>query len=125
MIVVEGIFKLKYKKKNSGEHFEGLDLLTKLLTPNCAPHKLASNLIEEVDGAANDKQDEGSTGNAGEDDDEEEDEIQWYIDQKVSNEEDDSDIKLICSDIKYGFAQTKSNVFSKLSVSYISMIVAP
>lgn len=118
------MFKLKYKKKNSGEHFEGLDLLTKLLTPDCAPHKLASNLIEEVDGTANDKQDEGSTENAGEEDDEaEDDEIQWYHDQKVNNEEDDSDIKLISADIKYGFAQTKSNVFSKLSVSYISMIV--
>lgn len=46
----ERIFKLKYKKKIQGENFEGLDLLTKLLTPNCSPNKLAVNLIEEVEG---------------------------------------------------------------------------
>ena len=37
-------------KKKPGENFEGLDLLTKLLTPNCAPQRLATNLIEEVNG---------------------------------------------------------------------------
>ena len=51
-----------------------------------------------------------------EDEEEEEEEgIQWYIDQKVSNDGDG--VQLINSGVKYGFAQTKCNVFSKLSVS--------
>lgn len=113
----ERMFKLKYKKKNSGEHFEGLDLLTKLLTPDCAPSKLASNLIEEI---------EDSTETVIDDDNEEaEDEIQWYIDQKVSTEEDDCDISLNGFDIKYGFAQTKSKVFSKLGSEYEMIVDLP
>lgn len=102
----ERMFKLKYSKKDIGEHFEGLDLLTKLLTPNCEPQKLATNLIEEIN--------EEQVNNEDDDDD---DEIQWYIEQKV-NEDEDTDIKLIDSLPKYGFAQTKSNVFSRLNNEY-------
>jgi len=106
----ERIFQLRYQKKNVGENFEGLELLTKLLTPNCAPQKLASNLIEEVEGP-----DELNQDNA---DEEEDDDIQWYVHQNVNLEEQSGDdVKLSQSQIKYGFAQTKSNVFSKLNVN--------
>lgn len=109
----ERIFKLKYKKKIQGENFEGLDLLTKLLTPNCSPNKLAVNLIEEVEGL-NEREEELA-------DDDEEEEVQWYIQQDIN----DDDIKLTNSFVKYGFAQTKSNVFAKLNNEYELIIDLP
>jgi hypothetical protein len=53
--------------------------------------------------------------NQNEEDEEEEEEDEWFIEQNV-NQEDDDDIKLSNNQIKYGFAQTKCNVFAKLSV---------
>lgn len=41
----------------------------------------------------------------------------WYLEQQVPQDE----IKL--SDVKYGFAQTKSNIFSKLSVCFEYFII--
>ena len=43
----------------------------------------------------------------------EEDEDEWFIEQNVNSIEDE--IKLP-SNIKYGFAQTKSNIFRRLGV---------
>lgn len=124
----ENLFKLKYMKKKPGENFEGLDLLTKLLTPNCAPQRLATNLIEEVNDQINDDENSSFPGNENysnaENEEENDDEIQWYIDQKINNE-DDSDIKLTSTHCQYGFAQTKSNVFSKLNNEYELIIDLP
>jgi len=108
----ERVFKLRYRKKNVGENFEGLDLLTKLLTPNCAPQKLAGNLIEEVGGSEEVQEADADV------DDDNDDEIQWYIPQSVNSYEECGDeVKLSQSQIKYGFAQTKCNVFSRLNVN--------
>lgn len=46
LVFIKGQFKFKYEKANKGENFDGLDLLTKLLT---APtNKKTSLLIEEI-----------------------------------------------------------------------------
>ena len=98
------MFKFKFQKENKGENFQGLDLLTKLLTPK-AKEKTTGPLIEELN--ANEE-----NGSDDEDGEEEEDGDMWYLEQEVCK---DDELKI--TDIKYGFAQTKSNVFSKLSVS--------
>lgn len=46
----------------------------------------------------------------------EDDGSEWFIEQKVNIE---SELNLNLNPCKYGFAQTKSNVFSKLSVNRI------
>lgn len=44
-------FKFKFEKAEKGKRFEGLDLITKMLTPNTAASKGAASrpLIEELD----------------------------------------------------------------------------
>ncbi len=141
MKIPKEYFKFKYAKANKGEQFEGLDLITKLLTPaNVVPNAAAKTgpLIEELDFDAGKLLEENfkmlkvfklrfiieANGQEGSEqcedevaEDEEDGDI-WYVDQKVgTNAENDSEIKLNNLDIKYGFAQTKSNVFSKLSVN--------
>lgn len=113
-------FKLRYRKKNAGEVFEGLDLLTKLLTPNCAPQKLANNLIEEI---GEDQNEISVDHQNGSDSDDEEEEVQWYIHQNVNKDEDG--IEVLNSSLKYGFANTKSNIFSKLNNEYEMIIDLP
>ncbi|RNA15731.1 SHQ1 -like protein [Brachionus plicatilis] len=103
----EKIFKFKFIKENKGENFQGLDLLTKLLTPISKPK---SNLIEEVS---------SSQENENEIDDNDEEGDIWYLEQNMPQDE----IKI--SDIKYGFGQTKSNIFSKLSNDYYLIIDNP
>jgi hypothetical protein len=49
-----------------------------------------------------------------EDEEEEDDGSEWFIEQKI-NIENESNLNI--NPCKYGFAQTKSNVFSKLSVN--------
>jgi hypothetical protein len=48
-----GLFKFKLQKVNRGEHFDGLELLTKLLTPAGQGNNPPANkpLIEELDKA--------------------------------------------------------------------------
>ena len=103
------MFKFKYEKANKGEHFEGLDLITKLLTPHDQSKTNKTRpLIEELEELDADNENEVEEG-------EDEDEISWFIDQK-ENQDEINEIKLNQTDICYGFAQTKSNIFAKLSV---------
>jgi hypothetical protein len=50
-LLLKEFFKFKYAKANRSEHFEGLDLITKLLTPANVNTASASSgpLIEELD----------------------------------------------------------------------------
>jgi hypothetical protein len=44
-----GMFKFKFEKQTKGENFDGLDLLTKLLTPNNSnSSKTTAPLIQEI-----------------------------------------------------------------------------
>lgn len=52
------------------------------------------------------------TENLDEESNDEDEEIEWYVEQTVN----ESDLNLNPSGSKYGFAQTKSNVFSRLNV---------
>ena len=101
-------FEFKYSKANPGELFEGLDLLTKLLTPLSSTTK-TKPLIEELDSIENEAECE-------EEEDDDEDGDKWFIEQQVRDDDCDDDLKLGNTISKYGFALTKSNIFSKLSV---------
>ena len=106
-------FKFTYQKSTPGENFDGLDLLTKLLTPatNGAQKKATVPLIEEL--SPNDESCPAA------DDEHDDDGDQWFIDQNYSQEPETSEeISLGECVSKYGFALTRSNVFSKLSVSF-------
>jgi hypothetical protein len=100
-----------------GEPFEGLDLLTKLLTSN-KPSKPKSSgiLIEEISSNNNENPEEDANQRS-EEEIEEGDE--WFIEQSVNPDHiGENEIDLNSISVKYGFAQTKANVFSKLSVSH-------
>ena len=102
------MFKFKYEKETKGEQVDGLDLITKLLTPHSAKSKTGV-LIEELD----DKKQED------EEDDNDEDGDIWYVEQMASSNSNEAAANTELNDleIKYGFAQTKSKTFSKLSVN--------
>ena len=92
-------------------------MLTKLLTPilNKIDANPARNLIEEippVNGNHLIEQEKDS------DDDEDDDEIEWFLEQNLN--ESQNNMGDLSSNIKYGFSNGKSNVFSKLSVNFIS-----
>jgi hypothetical protein len=98
-------------------------LLTKLLTPN-VPSKIESNparaLIEEIS-STNDNQieQENNEEDNDDDDDDDDDEIEWFLEQKCNESQNANELT---SKVKYGFANGKSNVFSKLSVRNVLLI---
>ncbi|CAH1264902.1 SHQ1 [Branchiostoma lanceolatum] len=94
-----GTFTVLVPKECPGEHFEGLDLLTKLLAPKGA--RSASGAGVEVLGTGTDDAEE-----------EEEEEIDWQVEQVPWWEnQPQSEIQ---PGMKYGFANRRSGVFSKL-----------
>lgn len=104
------MFKFRFQKEVKGQTFEGLDLLTKLLTPISkeSGKNPARPLIEEVSSAENLKDNET--------DEDDEEELEWFVEQNLNqNEQLASD--LTKTSPKYGFANMKSNIFSKLSVN--------
>jgi protein SHQ1 len=107
------LFKFKFEKAIQGQHFEGLDLLTKLLTPIPAPNP-ARVLIEEISDPTATSQDSDSDS---------ESEIQWYVEQQIQEKPLQTD--LTRSGPKYGFAHQKCNIFSKLSDEYSIVIDLP
>lgn len=110
----EKIFKFKFEKQTKNENFSGLDLLTKLLTPISSKSSNPTRpLIQEISETKNENEQEREET-------EDEDEDEWFIDQKVN---DDEEINITA--IKYGFAQTKFNIFAKLSSEYGLIIDLP
>lgn len=121
-------FKFKYEKETKGQKFDGLDLITKLLTPCTKPSdkletekKATGPLIEEIN-PEEEEEDVNYQETA-----EDEGDI-WYVEQNKNTQdtEETETIKINSIDsIKYGFAQTKSNIFSKLSSEYLLIIDLP
>lgn len=103
-------FLVRLPKKNRGENFEGLDMLTKLLT---APRqkaactaKAGAPLIEVVE----------NSGNSNDTDveaiQEQEEEFDWHLEQIVREQAADDELSLLSE--KYGFASSKSGLFGSL-----------
>ncbi|PVD38054.1 hypothetical protein C0Q70_00664 [Pomacea canaliculata] len=140
--VDKGMFTAKIPKLNSGEDFEGLDMLTKLLTPpgetsakrptievhgesNC---ELTSDVTSSSDVKDNSlphteclesgsdflNADLGSKDQSIEV--EEEEEFQWYIEQAIHQEGE------VVSLSNYGFASQRSGVFTKLMSEFSEIL---
>ncbi|XP_075997370.1 protein SHQ1 homolog [Genypterus blacodes] len=101
--VDKGLFSLRVPKETTGEHFEGLQMLTSLLAPKGS--RSAKPLVEDVSVAC---------GEGVEDDDEEEDEdeeFDWQIEQQVYTERSDEELRALQ---QYGFGNQRSGVFARL-----------
>ncbi|GFR70690.1 protein SHQ1 [Elysia marginata] len=108
--VDKGQLIVRLLKKIRGQWFEGLDMLTKLLTPKRAE---ASNHVEvEVIASANEEDDD--EGNKTELDFE----FDWFVEQTV--QQPDCELKL--EGPKYGFARKKSNALNDVTSVLTSMI---
>ena len=91
-------FVLRCPKKNPGEHFEGLDMITKLLTPSGDTQVRAN--IEELD--------------AENEEDEDEEEIDFFYEQRMPEQEQTMNITESTSEFGYGFNFSKTGVFKNL-----------
>lgn len=100
----EGKFLIKLSKASPGEHFEGLDLLTKLLS-NKDKNKSKRPLIEVI----------GDDYYSPEEIDED---FDWNVDQEVREESDE----LSLSGEKYGFANKYSGVMARISDEFCDLI---
>ncbi|KAL8577919.1 hypothetical protein ACOMHN_011915 [Nucella lapillus] len=112
----KGTYTAKIGKETKGEVFEGLDMLTKLLTPPEAKGKpdLKPNLIEEISLSDAAPEDTSETCSASIEEDRDErvldDEIDWFIDQcEPSQAEFD-----VTGGAKFGFAERKSGFSQKV-----------
>lgn len=92
-----GTFTITIPKANEGENFTGLDMITSLIAVPKLKKKV--NLIEEID-----------TDCTYDDGDEDEETIEWTLEESKGDVIDDK----LLSDCKYGFANSKSNVFNSM-----------
>lgn len=92
-----GSFSIRLPKKNVAEHFEGLDMLTKLLTVPTSTTSTTKQraAIEVIGGAAADG---------------DEDDFDWHFEQQVRTEQDD---RALLGE-HYGFANRYAGVFNRL-----------
>ncbi|XP_029639621.1 protein SHQ1 homolog isoform X1 [Octopus sinensis] len=106
----DGKFSLQIPKKVAGEMFEGLEMLTKLLTPK-GKYSAKSPLIEVL----NNETSASSTKEhkIGEDANEEE-EFDWYFEQEPPSAVKDTVLQQYC----YGFANKRSGVFQNLAEEF-------
>ncbi|XP_076105320.1 protein SHQ1 homolog [Mytilus galloprovincialis] len=102
-----GSFTVTVPKETPGESFEGLDMITKLLT-NKGQTTGQSPLIEVLNESTDDRQAEKE---------EEEEEFDWHIEQTPYNEK---ELSLDCP--KYGFANQKSGVFTRLQDEIVEIV---
>ncbi|KAL4226388.1 Hsp90 cochaperone shq1 [Mactra antiquata] len=112
--VEKGIFTVLVPKETSGEHFEGLDMLTKLLAPQ-KKTKDVSPLIEVI----NDDDDDSNIGNDNTDNDDGDD-FDWCIEQEPYVEK-----QGLLDAPKYGFANQKSGVFQRLQEEMVYVVDCP
>lgn len=107
-------FTAKIPKQNSGEVFEGLDMLTKLLTPpgETSAESPAIEVIP-IGEESNNFMSESSVSYRNKDSDSGEpgieEDFKWYYEQSIEPESD-----LALTSLKYGFANQRSGVFTKL-----------
>ncbi|KAG7214580.1 hypothetical protein INR49_022974 [Caranx melampygus] len=92
---------LRVPKETAGEHFEGLQMLTSLLTPKGS--RSAQPLVEDLSKGCSE-----STGDDGED---EEEEFDWQVEQEVYTESSAEELRALQ---KYGFGNQRSGVFARL-----------
>ena len=99
-----GVFTIKVSKARRGEVFDGLDMITSLLS--VPKHRVRQPLIQEVgDEVGRNEKEEECDDEVGEG----EDEIEWCLEEALPDEEYSS---LLGE--KYGFANQKSNIFQRL-----------
>ncbi|KAK2862576.1 hypothetical protein Q5P01_002109 [Channa striata] len=99
----KGLFTLRVPKESSGEHFEGLQMLTSLLAPKGS--RSAKPLVEDVNA-------EGCSQSRGEDElEDEEEEFDWQVEQEVYKERSEEELSTLQ---KYGFGNQRCGVFARL-----------
>ncbi|XP_035518596.1 protein SHQ1 homolog [Morone saxatilis] len=98
----KGLFTLRVPKETTGEHFEGLQMLTSLLAPKGS--RSAQPLVEDLST-------EGCGESEGDDEDEDEEEFDWQVEQEVYKESSEEELKALQ---KYGFGNQRSGVFVRL-----------
>ncbi|GAB1598247.1 protein SHQ1 homolog isoform X1 [Argonauta hians] len=102
----DGKFSVQFPKKTVREHFEGLDMITKLLTPK-GNYSAKSPLIEVL-------HDESSSTNPAEEEikgeSNAEEEFNWYFEQRPPTASDSYPHQY-----SYGFANKRSGVFKNLA----------
>ena len=91
-------FVVKCPKVVQGEHFNGLDMLTQLLTPKGETN--LKNRVEEL-----------SEEEEGEEKEDEEEDIEWYIDQNLPNEEKMTTGKRDSATHGYGFGFSETAAY--------------
>ncbi|XP_013084553.2 protein SHQ1 homolog [Biomphalaria glabrata] len=104
-----GQLTVRVTKQTKSEHFEGLNLLTKLLTPKTNLVLHASPEIEVLT----------SDVAAAEVPETEEDEENWYIEQNL---QEDDHVNLSLTGPKYGFANRKSNCLNRVASEITDLI---
>ncbi|XP_071804641.1 protein SHQ1 homolog [Asterias amurensis] len=112
--VDSGSFEICLPKETPGEVFQGLDMLTKLLTPK-GQRSAEQPGIEVI----------GENGNEGEALDEEnaddQGEIDWQMEQKPFQQEEDA----LMGETHYGFANKRSGVFQRLQEELCDVVDVP
>ncbi|XP_062567775.1 protein SHQ1 homolog, partial [Saccostrea cucullata] len=96
----KGVFTIEVPKETPGETFEGLDMITSLLTPKTQKN---NKPLIEVFGNGDNEEDRSQP------DEEKEEDFDWFVEQKPYKE-----TELSLDGPKYGFANQKSGVFKRL-----------
>lgn len=125
--VDKGTFSVKLPKLNSGEFFEGLDLLTTLLAPKKKSPVTVKPLISELTGDSKCNENSLSTNDGDDNADYGDDNnFDWEFDQQLPHSTQEAEgLKLY--ETKYGFANQKSGVFigREAELHEIAEITAP
>ncbi|XP_031701508.1 protein SHQ1 homolog isoform X2 [Anarrhichthys ocellatus] len=98
----KGLVTLRVPKETSGEHFEGLQMLTSLLAPKGS--RSAKPLIEDLSAG-------GGEGAGDDDEDEDEEDFDWQVEQEVYKESSEEELGVLQ---KYGFGNQRCGVFARL-----------
>ncbi|KAF3855811.1 hypothetical protein F7725_016534 [Dissostichus mawsoni] len=106
----KGLFTVWVPKETTGEHFEGLQMLTSLLAPKGT--RSAKPLIEDVSTGC-------SEGAGDADEDEDEEEFDWQVEQEEYKESSEEELGALQ---KYGFGNQRSGVFARLQEELTDVI---
>ncbi|XP_030277432.1 protein SHQ1 homolog [Sparus aurata] len=97
----KGLFTIRVPKETTGEHFEGLQMLTSLLAPKGS--RSAKPLVEDLS--------TGCSESMGDDEEEDEEEFDWQVEQEVYKECSEEELRALQT---YGFGNQRSGVFARL-----------
>lgn len=110
----KGIFTIVVPKESPGEMFEGLDMLTSLLTPKS--QKLKKPVIEVIKKDEDEKVEE----EAHLEEEKQEEEFDWHVEQQPYKEK-----ELLLDGQTYGFANQKSGIFKRLQDEVYEIVDLP